>query len=64
MRDPLSEILDRIKYAKDLAVETVSTGSNIEDFAKYQRVLGEITGLQKALNLIDDVMTESDENDS
>jgi hypothetical protein len=64
MRDLISEILDRVKYAKDLAVETVSTGSNIEDFAKYQRVLGELTGLEKALNIIDDVMTESDKDDS
>ena len=64
MRDPISEILNRIKNAKELTVETVSTGMNIEDYAKYQRFLGEITGLQQALNIIDDVLTESDKDDS
>ena len=63
MRDILSEILKRIKDAKHSAVETVSTGQSIEDFAKYQRILGEIVGLDRALLIIDTILTEDDEED-
>jgi hypothetical protein len=63
MKDILSEILKRIKDARELTVETVSTGQGIEDFAKYQRILGEIVGLDKVLLIIDNILTEGDEED-
>jgi len=62
MRDILSEILHRIKSAKNLTVETVATGQSIDDFAKYQRILGEIAGLEKALMIIDGILTEDEED--
>jgi hypothetical protein len=62
MRDILSEILKRIKNAKNLTVEAVATGQSIEDFAKYQRILGEIAGLEKALMIIDGILTEDEED--
>ena len=62
MRDILSEILKRIKSAKNLTVETVATGQSIDDFAKYQRILGEIAGLEKALTIIDGILTEDEED--
>ena len=62
MRDILSEILKRIKDAKNLTVETVATGQSITDFAKYQRILGEIAGLEKALMIIDGILTEDEED--
>ena len=62
MKDILSEILKRIKSAKNLTVETVATGQSITDFAKYQRILGEIAGLEKALTIIDGILTEDEED--
>jgi hypothetical protein len=62
MKDILSEILKRIKNAKNLTVETVATGQSIDDYAKYQRILGEITGLEKALMIIDGILTEDEED--
>ena len=62
MKDILSEILKRIKSAKNLTVETVATGQSIDDFAKYQRILGEIAGLEKALTIIDGILTEDEED--
>ena len=63
MKDILSEILHRIKDAKNLTVDTVATGQSIDDYAKYQRILGEITGLEKALTIIDNILTEDEERD-
>jgi len=63
MRDILSEILHRIKTAKQQTVETVATGQSIDDFAKYQRIVGEIMGLERALLIIDTILTENDEED-
>jgi len=63
MKDILSEILKRIKSAKNLTVETVATGQSIDDYAKYQRILGEIAGLEKALMIIDGILTEDEEDD-
>ena len=62
MKDILSEILKRIKSAKNLTVETVATGQSIDDYAKYQRILGEIAGLEKALMIIDGILTEDEED--
>ena len=62
MRDILSEILKRIKDAKSLTVETVATGQSIEDYAKYQHILGQIVGLEKALIIIDSILTEDEED--
>jgi hypothetical protein len=63
MRDILSEILKRIEDAKEITVETVATGQGIEDFAKYQRIVGELAGLERALLIIDTILTENDEED-
>jgi hypothetical protein len=63
MTDILSEILKRIQSAKKLTVETVATGQSIDDFAKYQRIVGEIVGLDRALLIIDTILTENDEED-
>jgi hypothetical protein len=63
MRDILSEILKRIKEAKNLTVDAVATGQSIDDYAKYQRILGEIAGLEKALMIIDGILTEDEEQD-
>ena len=62
MRDILSEILKRIKDAKHLTVEAVAAGQSIDDYAKYQRILGEIAGLEKALMIIDGILTEDEED--
>lgn len=58
--DILSIILKRIEEAKKFATDSVVSGQNIDDFAKYQRLVGELVGLEKALIIIDNTLTESD----
>jgi hypothetical protein len=40
---------------------TLITGKGINNMERYQRLLGEREGLQKCLNVIDDILTEKDE---
>jgi hypothetical protein len=40
---------------------TLTTGTGVSSMERYQRLLGEREGLQKCLNVIDDILTENDE---
>jgi hypothetical protein len=40
---------------------SLTTGKGVNNMERYQRLLGEREGLQKCLNVIDDILTENDE---
>jgi hypothetical protein len=44
-------------------METVSMGTGVVNFETYQRLVGRFQGLQIALDLLDDIMTEDDEKE-
>ena len=62
MGDIISNIISRLKEAdKDIA-EALASGSNIHNFDSYQRMLGTREGMQQALAIIDDLLSEDDDN--
>jgi len=60
MRDFTSEIMRRVSDEIRLIDSTLITGKGINNMERYQRLLGEREGLQKCLNVIDDILTEKD----
>jgi hypothetical protein len=63
MGDLISNLIKRLKDADQTVANALSSGSNIHNFDSYQRILGTREGLQQALTIIEDLMTEDDEND-
>jgi hypothetical protein len=63
MGDFISDIINRLKKADQTVAEALSSGSNIHNFDSYQRILGTREGLQQALAIIEDLLTEDDENE-
>jgi hypothetical protein len=61
MGDLISSIIKRLKDADNITAEALSSGSNIHNFDSYQRILGTREGLQQALAIIEDLLTEDDE---
>jgi len=63
MRDPISELIFRVNETKKEISETVSEGTGIVNFETYQRLVGRFQGLQIALNILNDIMTEDAEDE-
>lgn len=61
MRDILSEIISRIKAEVQNQAEAVTAGNNIVSFEDYKQHIGCIRGLQLTLDIIDEVLTDDDE---
>lgn len=40
---------------------SLTTGKGVSSMERYQKLLGEREGLQKCLNIIDEILTENDE---
>ena len=63
MRDILSEILSRVDDAKKRLEASVASGTGVDCFDKYQRLVGKREGLEQALLIINDILTEDGEQD-
>ena len=63
MKDIISEIISRLKVEVKIQAETVTAGTNINSFDDYKQYLGKIEGLQSALEIIDEILTEDEEDD-
>ena len=61
MRDILSEIISRIKAEVQNQAEAVTAGNNIVSFEDYKQHIGCIRGLQLTLDIIDEVLTDDNE---
>jgi hypothetical protein len=64
MVDFLSEIIKRLKDAEKDTKEALASGANIHNFENFQRLLGTREGLTQALDIIDRLLTESEEEDN
>jgi aromatic ring-opening dioxygenase catalytic subunit (LigB family) len=62
MRDFLSEILQRIKTAQNEMTEAIASGVNVHNFETYQRLVGKREGLSDTLSIIDQILSEDDED--
>jgi len=61
MKDILSEIIGRVKTEQNLVAETVTAGMNVNSFDDYQRLVGRHEGLKVTLDIINDILTENDD---
>ena len=62
MGDIISNIISRLKEADKNTAEALASGSNIHNFDSYQRILGNREGLQQALSIIENLLSEDDDN--
>ena len=61
MKDFISEIIGRVKTEIQIQAETVTAGTNVNSFDDYKQYIGKIEGLQTALDIIDEILTEDEE---
>ena len=64
MKDIIGEIIGRVKTEIKDQAEAVPAGSNINSFDDYKQSVGTIQGLQLALDIINEILTEDDEDNS
>jgi len=62
MKDFIGEILKRIKNAEKEMTEGIASGINVHSFDAYQRLVGKREGLSEALSIIDNLLSEDDED--
>ena len=61
MKDFVSEIIGRVKTERSNLADTITAGMNVNTFDDYQRMVGRYEGLTQTLNLIEEILTENDE---
>ena len=61
MKDFISEIIRRVRAEIQEQAETVTAGSNVNSFEDYRHYVGKIEGLKTTLDIIDEILTEDDE---
>jgi hypothetical protein len=64
MKDIISEIIGRVKAEIKDQAEAVTAGTNINSFDDYKQIVGVIQGLQLTLDIVNEILTEDDENNS
>lgn len=61
MKDIISEIIGRVSAEIKAQAEAVTAGTNINTFDDYKQYVGKIEGLQTALDIVNEILTEDDE---
>lgn len=61
MKDFISEIIGRVKTERSNLADTVTAGINVNTFEDYQRLVGRYEGFDIVLQIIEDILTEDDE---
>ena len=61
MKDFISEIISRTRDEKEKLTEAVAVGTNIHSFEDYKYLIGQIDGLRLTLAIVDEILTEDDE---
>ena len=56
--DILSSIISRVRDEKQKVADAVTAGAVVNSFDDYRQYVGAIQGLQLALDIIDEVLTE------
>ena len=56
-----SDFIGAVKARKEAVVEGLSTG-NAADYASYQRLVGHIAGLDEALEILNNLLKEDDDD--
>lgn len=61
MRDFISEIIRRVRDEKSSLADAVTAGINVNSFDDYKYIVGQIEGLNLALRIVDEILTEDEE---
>ena len=61
MKDFISEIIGRVKTEQSNLADTVTAGMNVNSFDDYQRLVGRFEGFKVVLDIINEILTEDDE---
>ena len=64
MRDPINELISLVKETQQKIAETVAAVHNVTNFETYQRLVGRHEGLQITLDLINDILTGDEQEES
>lgn len=64
MKDFISETIDRLKKANSELTQSIASGVNIHDFSTYQKFIGQRQGIQEALDIINQILSEDEEDQS
>jgi hypothetical protein len=64
MKDFISEIIGRVKTEQKSIAESVTAGVNVNSFEDYQRLVGRHEGLALTLTIINEILTEDEEDES
>ena len=62
--DILSTIISRVRAEKQKVAEAVTAGTVVNSFDEYKQYVGVMQGLQASLDIIDEILTENDEENS
>jgi hypothetical protein len=62
MKDIISEVIKRLKNADKELTHAISSGVNVHDYATYQRFVGQKSGIQDALDIIESILSEDEED--
>jgi hypothetical protein len=62
MKDIVSELVKRLKNADIDLTLAISSGVNVHDYASYQRLVGQKAGIQAALDIVNEILSEDEED--
>ena len=62
MKDFISEIIGRVRNQKEKLAEAVTAGTNVHTFEDYQFLIGQIEGLKTTLDIVNEILTEDEED--
>jgi hypothetical protein len=57
----ISDFIGAVKARKEAVVQGLATG-NAADYASYQRLVGHIAGLEEALEILNNLLKEDDDD--
>jgi len=61
MKDIISELISRVQAEQEKIAESLTAGHAV-NIESYQRLVGNHQGLQATLNILNDIMSEDDED--
>ena len=62
MKDFISEIITRTREEKAKLADAVTAGTNVHTFDDYQFLIGQIEGLKTTLDIVNEILTEDEED--
>jgi hypothetical protein len=63
MKDFISEIISRTRDEQAKLAETLTAGSNVNNFDDYQRLVGRFEGFRAVIDIINEILREDEEDD-